>query len=322
MISVLKEIFPEDLPGFSIRQAQLPDAGTGVTVILAEKGAVTGVDIRGGAPASRENGLLNPLAANDGVHAVVLSGSSAFGLDTAAGVMQYLEEKEIGFPTDYGVVPIVCASCLFDLGFKSSSVRADRALGYAACQSEEPFREGNFGAGCGATVGKVLGAPYAMKSGIGFKGYRCGNLLMAAIVAVNAAGDIYDPHTNRKLAGIYDRNKKQFTDAEEALYRIAGGSVDLFNQNTTIGAVLTNGQFSKTELTKIAGMAHDGFARSIRPVHTQFDGDTVYAMSTCDVRADVSTAGTLAARCMAEAIASAVLHAEDDGGLLCAKSLL
>ncbi|MBR3358104.1 MAG: P1 family peptidase [Solobacterium sp.] len=312
---VLKPLLPEELEGFELCSAEYPEYGTGITVILARNGAVTGADIRGGAPASRENGLLNPLASNNAVHAVVLAGSSAYGLSASDGVMKYLEEQNIGFPTDYGVVPIVCSSCLFDLGFISGTGRADSALGYKACAEPQPFREGNYGAGCGATVGKILGAPYCMKSGIGFKGYRLGDLWVAAVVAVNAAGDIYDPDTNQKLAGMYDRENKRFLDAEEALYRIAGGTIDLFNQNTTIGAVLTNGKFDKTELTKIAGMAHDGFARAIRLVHTQFDGDTIYAMSTASVPADINTAGTLAARAMAEAIASAVLHAEDAGGL-------
>lgn len=312
---VLKPITPEELEGFELCSLSEPEIGSGLTVILARKGAVTGIDIRGGAPASRESGLLNPLAANDAVHAVVLAGSSAFGLDAASGVMDYLKRQNIGFPTGFGVVPIVCSSCLFDLSFKSSTEHISSTHGALACEKPEPFREGNYGAGCGATVGKVLGAPYCMKSGLGFKGYRLGDLWVAAVVAVNAAGDIYDPDTNEKLAGMYDREKKCFIDAEEALYRIAGGTVDLFNQNTTIGAILTNGKFNKTELTKIAGMAHDGFARAIRPVHTQFDGDSIYAMSTAAVPADLNAAGTLAARAMAEAIASAVRHAEEDGGL-------
>ncbi len=311
----IQEITLDEFEGFKVGNAEYTEAGTGCTVILAEQGAVTGIDIRGGAPASRESGLLNPLAANDAVHAVILSGSSAFGLHTADGAMRYLEEKGIGFPTGYGIVPIVCTSCLFDLGVGTNEKRADDALAYQACLNAPNFKEGNYGAGCGATVGKVLGADYCMKSGIGFKAYRCGALKVAAIVAVNAAGDVYDPHNGAKTAGMYDRVRGEWLDAEEALYSLSAGDIDLFNQNTTIGVILTNGKFNKTELTKIAGMAHDGYARSIRPVHTQFDGDSIYAMSSSAVKADINTAGTLAARCMAEAIVSACTHAEAAYGL-------
>ncbi len=310
----IEEISLDAFDGFRVGNAEYTESGTGCTVILAEKGAVTGIDIRGGAPASRESGLLNPLAANNGVHAVILSGSSAFGLQTAEGAVRWLEERNIGFPTGFGVVPIVCASCLFDLGAGTSEQRADADLAYEACVHAGNFREGNYGAGCGATVGKVLGGQYAMKSGIGYKGYQCGGLKVGAIVAVNAVGDVYDPDTHRKTAGMYDRDAKTWLSAEEAIYGLCAEKPDLFQKNTTIGVILTNGSFNKTELTKIAGMAHDGYARSIVPVHTQFDGDSIYAMSSGGVSADLNAAGTLAARCMAEAIVSACTHANSAYG--------
>lgn len=318
MNHVWKEISIQDIPGFTIGQAENAEAGTGVTVILCgEKGACCGLDIRGGGPASRESGLLNPLAANDAVHAIVLSGGSAFGLDSASGVMKWLEERNIGFPTGFGCVPIVCASCLFDLAAGDPSVRPDAAMGYQACNAAPNFREGNHGCGTGATVGKARGAAYMMKAGIGAYAVQCGDLLVGAVVGVNAMGDIHDAETGRKIAGMLSEEGNMDVSCEEELCRMA---LNPFTgtTNTTIGAILTNGDFTKTELTKIAGMAHDGYARAIRPVHTMYDGDSIYAASTRTVRADINVAGTLAAIVMGRAIASAVMHAEPAFGLKCA----
>lgn len=318
MKQVWEEISVTDIPGFSIGQAENSEAGTGVTVILCgEKGACCGVDIRGGAPASRECGLLNPLAANDAVHAIVLSGGSAFGLDSASGVMRWLEERKIGFETGYGNVPIVCTSCLFDLAAGRSDIRPDADMGYQACVNAPNFTEGNHGCGTGATVGKACGASRMMKSGIGAYAVRCGELLVGAVVGVNAMGDIHDPDTGRKIAGVLSEEGTLEADCEQELCRMA---LNPFTGtfNTTIGAILTNGDFNKTELTKIAGMAHDGYARAIRPVHTMYDGDSIYAASTRSVRADINVAGTLAAIVMSKAIVSAVLHAHPAFGLKCA----
>ena len=301
----MKEIKITDIEGFRFGNAEYEDSATGCTVILADPGAVTGIDIRGGAPASRESGLLNPLADNSSVNAVLLSGGSAFGLSAADGIMKYLEERNIGFPTDSGVVPIVCASCLFDLALHDSRVRPDSALGYQACLNAEKgiFREGSYGAGCGASVGKPLGMDHAMKSGLGTYALQMGDLKVGAVVAVNAVGDIYDPD-GKKIAGVYDPESGEFIDAVQALTETMQ-AVNLFRKNTTIGAIVTNAALNKTALTKVAGMAHDGFARAIRPVHTMFDGDSIYAMSNGSVPSDINTVGILAAEAMARAIAAA-----------------
>lgn len=312
----LKEIAITDIEGFQIHQAEDREAATGLTIILAEKGACTGIDIRGGGPASRESGLLNPLAANDAVHAVLLSGGSAFGLNSAEGIMKYCEERGIGFPTSAGPVPIVCASCIYDLEVGRSDVRPDARMAYQACLSEPNFREGNYGAGTGATVGKAHGPQFMMKSGIGAYAVQLGRLQVGAVAAVNAMGDIFDPHTGKKLAGMLNAAGTMEDTCEEALYDLSLQAEE--HTNTTIAAILTNGRFNKTELTKIAGMAHDGFARAINPVHTMYDGDTVYAMTNGMVQADINTAGALAARVMAEAIDHAVLHTAAAYGLKCA----
>ena len=312
----VKEIGITEIEGYSFGNAEYEEAATGCTVILTGEGAVCAVDVRGGAPAAREHPLLNPLADNSCVNAVVLSGGSAFGLDASRGVMKYLEERDTGFPTAYGVVPIVCSSCLFDLGLVRSDIRPDAKLGYQAClNAENPslFKGGSYGAGCGATVGKFLGPEHSMKSGLGIYAVQLGSLKVGAIVAVNAAGDIYDENTGKVLAGVVERETGEFLHAEECLYA-ASEKRDLFNQNTTIGAIITNGKFTKTELTKIAGMAHNGYARAIRPVHTMFDGDSIYALGNGKVSADLNTAGTLAADVMAEAIRrAAVVHGRDYG---------
>lgn len=317
----IQKIRIQDIEGYRIGNAEYEENATGVTVILPENGAVTGVDIRGGGPASRESGLLNPLAANDCVNAVVLSGGSAFGLDTAGGVMKYLEEKGIGFPTGAGVVPIVCASCIFDLVLDNVK-RPDAALGYQACLNAESYnyRDGNCGGGLGATCGKIAGPAYMMKSGIGSAAYQCGDLKVGAVVIVNCAGDVYDFETAQKIAGCYDYTKHEFFSGEDTFYAMQK-SPDLFHANTTIGAILTNAAFNKTQLTKIAGMAHDGMARSINPVHTEFDGDTIYAMANGSVQADINIVGTLAARAFSSAISNAVYSAQSYRNLICASDL-
>lgn len=317
-MNLLKEISINDIDGFRIGQAENAEAGTGVTVILAEKGACTGIDIRGGGPASRESGLLNPLASNDAVHAVVLSGGSAYGLDSASGVMKYLEEKNIGFATGFGVVPIVCASCLFDLGVGRRDIRPDAAMGYQACLNAPNFKPGNYGAGTGASVGKAGRMDQVMKSGIGACAYQLGDLKVGAVMAVNAMGDIYDPDSGRKIAGMIADDGTLSTSCEEALYAMHEDISLKEHTNTTIGAVLTNARFNKTELTKIAGLGHDGYARAIRPVHTKWDGDSLYAMSCGEVKADLNIAGTLAARAVAAAINNAVYAAKAAYGLKCA----
>ncbi len=319
---MLKEIKMNEIENVKIGHAQDPEGATGCTVILCEKGAPTGVDVRGGGPASRESALLNPTAANDGVHAVVLSGGSAFGLDAAGGVMRYLAERHIGFPVGDLVVPIVCQSCIFDLQLQAN-VHPDQEMAYEACRNAEKNcpAQGNVGAGTGATVGKLLGGAGMMKSGLGIYAVSLGELKMGAVVSVNALGDIYDFQTNEKLAGLLDPETGTFLDSEEMMYQMQEELSMQPHANTTIGAVITNGRFTKTQLTKIASMAHNGYARSIRPVHTTADGDTIYAMSVGDVEADLNVAGTLAARVIAEAVKQAVLAAEPAYGLKTAREM-
>jgi len=302
---MLKQIRITDIPGFKIGCTENQKAMTGCTVFLSDKGALCGADVRGGAPASRENALLNPLASNDAVNAVVLSGGSAFGLSSADGVMKYLEERNIGFPTADGVVPIVCASCLYDLSIGDKTVRPDSAMGYQACINAEEnlFKEGSYGAGCGATIGKVRGMKYAMKAGQASYACQLGDLMVGAFVALNAVGDVFNPENGHKIAGMHHPETMEWISAEEALYSLA--DPDLFHQNTTIGVILTNADLSKSDLTKVSGMAHDGYARCIRPVHTMFDGDTIYTLSTRSVKADVNIVGTLAAAVMEKAILKA-----------------
>ena len=276
-----------------------------------------GLDIRGGGPASRDSGLLDPLTAADVVHAVVLGGGSAFGLGASNGVMEYLEKRGIGFDVGVTKVPLVVQSDIFDLTVGDKDVRPDPAMGYEAAKNamESPnYKDGNYGAGCGATVGKISGMDTCMKTGIGSYAIEIGPLQIGAIVVVNSLGDIYDWRKGKKIAGLLAEDKKGFRDT----VTLMEGSIDVrenkFVDNTTIGAIITNAKFTKSQLCKIAGMTHNGFARSIRPVHTTADGDSIYALSTGDVNADMDLVGTLAAEVMSEAITRAVYSAKSAYG--------
>lgn len=312
----------KDIKGIRIGQTEDPEGGTGCTVFLSEAGMAAGMDVRGGGPASRESELLKPLAAAQEIHAIVLAGGSAFGLGAADGVMQYLEERGIGFDVGVTRVPLVCQSDLFDLTAGDPGVRPDRAMGYEAClrAEEENYRDGNYGAGCGATVGKFAGMDYCMKSGIGSCALQVGELQVGAVVAVNALGDIYDWRSGQKLAGLLAEDRRSFRRTEDLMYADTRTVENKFTGNTTIGVVITNADFQKASLCKIAGMAHDGYARSIRPVHTTADGDSIYAVSVGDaegkkVSADQDLVGTLAAEVMSEAITAAVKSARSAYGL-------
>jgi L-aminopeptidase/D-esterase-like protein len=319
----MKEISVKDIENIRIGSAENKDAGTGCTVIICENGAPTGLDVRGGGPASRESELLKPMAQAQAIHAVLLSGGSAFGLDAAGGVMEYLEEKGIGFDVGITKVPLVCESCLFDLVVGDYKVRPDKEMGREACRNAENgnYMDGNFGAGTGATVGKLHGIDGCMKSGIGSYAVQIGELKVGAIVAVNALGDIYDWKNGKKVAGLLDRDGKTFLNTEDEFYKSYEVVENKFVENTTIGVVITNAKFNKTQLCKIAGMTHDGYARSIRPLHTTADGDSIYAMSVGDVAADQDMVGTLAAQVMSEAILRAVMSAEPAYGLPSVKSI-
>lgn len=320
----MQEIAITEFEHLKIGQAENEQAGTGCTVLLfGEDGAPVGLDVRGGGPASRESELLKPMAAAGVIHAILLAGGSAFGLDAAGGVIQYLEERNIGFDVGVTKVPLVCQSCLFDLTVGDAKVRPDAAMAYCACQNAEQgnYRDGNFGAGTGATVGKLLGMEHCMKSGIGSYAVQVGDLKVGALVAVNALGDIYDWKTGRKAAGLLAEDRKTFLDTEQAMLQKTEVVENKFVGNTTLGVILTNAKFDKTKLCKIAGMAHDGYARAIRPVHTTADGDSIYAASLGEVAADQDVVGALGAQVMATAILRAVQAAQAAYGFPAAGNL-
>ena len=319
-----KEIPVTDIQNIRIGQAENAAAGTGCTVFICENGMRAGLDVRGGGPASRESELLKPLAAAQYIHAIVLAGGSAFGLGAANGVMEYLEARGIGFDVGVTKVPLVVQSDLFDLTVGECSVRPDAAMGYEAATRamEDPnYQDGNYGAGCGATVGKICGMDTCMKTGIGSFAIELGGLQIGAVVAVNALGDIYDWKTGQKIAGLLAPDGKSFRSTEEELARRITKIENRFANNTTLGVVLTNASFGKAQLCKIAGMAQDGFARSIRPVHTTADGDSIYAVSLGDIEADQDLVGALGAEVMSEAIKRAVYAAESAYGFPAAGDL-
>ena len=303
-----------DVPGVRVGHFTDTRRPTGCTVVVAESGAVCGVDVRGGAPGTRETDLLDPVNTVQQVHAVVLSGGSAFGLESATGVVRYLEEKGVGFPVGVGRVPIVPAAILFDLAIGDWTIRPDARAGYEAARAAAsgPVPEGSVGAGAGATVGKVFGPGSAMKGGVGTASLRLPNgAVVAALVAVNAYGDVVDPATGRLLAGVRTPDGRGLRGAMEALLAGAAPGRSLAGQNTSIGVVATNVTLTKTEATKVAQMAHDGFARAIRPVHTPWDGDALFALSTGGVAIEQAAllVGTLAAEAVARAVVRAVLTA-------------
>jgi L-aminopeptidase/D-esterase-like protein len=305
-----------DVPGIKVGQESNLEALTGCTVVICERGAVAGVDVRGGAPGSRETDLMKPENLVDRVHAIFLGGGSAFGLDGASGVMQYLEERKIGFDVGVTRVPIVPASVLFDLTVGDYRVRPDKEMGYRAClnATDQFVKQGNAGAGTGATVGKFLGPGNSMKSGLGTYSVKAGDLVVGAIVAVNAFGDVIDPVTGEILAGTLKPDSDEFADTVKLMSGLPEGIGNAFVSNTTIGVIATNAKLTKAGANKVASMAHNGLARTIRPCHTMFDGDTIYAMSTSDLEADINVVGLLACEVMAKAVVNAVIYAESIPG--------
>ena len=310
-----------DVGGLKVGHAENMDALTGCTVVICEKGAVGGVSQRGGAPGTRETDLLRPMHAVQKVHAVLLSGGSAYGLDAAGGVMQFLEEKKIGFQVGPTVVPIVPTAILFDLDLGDNTIRPDKNMGYLACKNataDIPLA-GNFGAGAGATVGKILGGGQAMKSGIGSASIPIANgVVIGAIVAVNAFGDVIED--GKIIAGartikkgpIKIGAKDFFADTREVMQSFAGRQILSFasRQNTVIGIIATNADLSKDEANYLADVASNGIAQVIRPAFTMFDGDTVFAMATGKVKADVNLIAAYAPDVIAKAIFNGVKAAE------------
>lgn len=322
-----------DVPGVLVGHDTDLAAATGCTVLRFTLPALGAVDVRGGAPATRETDLLDPRCMMDQVHALVLTGGSAFGLDAASGVVRLLESEGVGFDTGFAKVPIVPAAALFDLGIGRPDIRSDAASGERAARaaSGSPVEQGSVGAGTGATVGKLGGPAYAMKGGLGSASARTpAGYVVGALVAVNAIGDVYDPATGRIVAGARKPSGDGWLAAQQATSGSGGEdepTQSLFpGAHTTLAAIATDAPFSKAALAKIAQMAHDGLARTIRPVHTPFDGDIVFAFSTAerltpgDVR-QITLVGALAADTLARAVLKAIRLASALHGVPAARDL-
>ena len=312
----MNEIDIMEVGGFRVGHAQNIEAATGCTVILCDQMTPAGLDVRGGGPASSESQILNPVAHAEGINAVLLSGGSAFGLDAAGGVQKYLEERNIGFDVGVTKVPLVSQSCLFDLTVGRMDVRPDAAMAYAACENASYTSPalGNVGAGTGCSIGKYRGMDRAMKSGFGAYALQAGSVKVGALVAVNALGDVYGPD-GQPVAGLLNSQRTGLSSTLEELFQDVTLAENLFTGNTTLGVVVTNARFQKTQLTKIAGMTHNGYARAIRPVHTTADGDSIYALSTGQVSGDINVVGAMAALAMERAILRAVQSAQGAYGL-------
>ncbi len=312
------------IPGIYAAHATNAGAGTGCTVIVCPNGATGGVDVRGGAPATRETDLLRPEETVEVLHAVVLSGGSAFGLAASCGVAEELERR--GFGLDVGVarVPIVSGACLFDLACGDAHLRPTQEDGRTACaaaldSSGAPLERGNVGAGCGCTVGKLAGPERAMKSGLGEDVEQAGELLCGALAAVNACGDVRDPDTGEKIAGVRAQDGSLANTVEVLLGGFA--RMPLARTNTTISCVVTNARLSKAQATKVAQMAADAYAHAITPTHTTNDGDTVFVMATGEVDAPVDVVGSLATRALGRAIADGARSATSAYGYVAARDL-
>ncbi len=317
-----------DVAGLRVGHWTSSQRPTGCTVVLAEAGAVAGVDIRGGGPGSRETDLLSPERTVEKAHAVALSGGSAYGLSVADGVMEYLEEKGVGFRAGPHVIPIVPAAILFDLHMGDGSIRPDSRSGYLAAKAAAsgPVEQGNVGAGAGATVGKLLGPLRSMKGGLGAASLRLpGDLVVGALAAVNSLGDVTDPATGEILAGALTEDGNELADTAALIRTGLGlGGAGRF-QNTTLVVVGANVSWTQAQATKVAQMAQDGLARTIRPVHMPFDGDAVFALGTGGAELDASKLGLLgavAADVVSRAIVSAILHAESAEGRISRSELL
>jgi L-aminopeptidase/D-esterase-like protein len=307
------------IPGLRVGHWTDRRAATGCTVVLCEAGAVAAVDVRGGAPGTRETDLLRPGNLVERVHAVLLSGGSAFGLDAAAGVMRYLEERGVGFPTPAGPVPIVVGAVLYDLSVGRSDVRPDAAAGYAACQAAKGSRisQGSMGAGTGATVGKALGMGRAVKGGIGSASEGAADdVIVGALVAVNCFGEVVDSDSGRILAGPRDE-KGGFVSTLDILRRRPPSALSGGFTNSTIGVVATNARLNREQAYRLAVMAHDGLSRAIRPAHTPVDGDVLFALATGATEApiDLIALGALAARAVERAIVQAIAQARGLAGV-------
>lgn len=313
------------IPGIYAAHATNEEGGTGCTVIVCPKGATGGVDVRGGAPATRETDLLRPEETVQQLHAVVLSGGSAYGLAASCGVAEELERQGIGLDVGVGVVPIVTSACLFDLPCGDVHSRPTAADGATATRQAlathgSPLARGNVGAGTGATVGKLAGPEHAMKSGLGEDVQTNGDLVCGAVSAVNAAGNVIDPATGTPIAGLRGFDGS-ISSTEDALLAMTQNPVGFDRTNTTISCVVTNARLTKPQATKVAQMAADAYAHAIRPTHTTNDGDTIFVMATGEVDALVDVVGVLATRALERAIADAARQATGAYGLPAARDL-
>lgn len=320
----MKNISINEINGFRFGNADNKQALTGCTVIICEKGGVGGVDVRGGSPGTRETDVLNSENMVDKVHGVFLAGGSAYGLDVGGGMMEYLEEQQIGFDVQVAKVPIVTGAILFDLYPGDPYTRPDKQMGYTACENafnNDFFTEGSSGAGIGATVGKCAGYECAMRGGLGVHAIQSGDLQIGAIVAVNAFGDIIDPATNTIMAGAYDQEQEAFLSSEQELLK-QSKETNRFSGNTTIGTIITNATLTKAEANKIAAVAHDGFARTINPSHTFVDGDTLFALSTGEVKTDLNQLSMLAVNVVEQAVLNAIKKADDLPEIPCSNTIL
>ncbi|MDR1616390.1 MAG: P1 family peptidase [Syntrophomonadaceae bacterium] len=301
-----------DIRGITVGSCENMRALTGCTVILAgNEGAVCGVDVRGAAPGTRETDLLNPVNMIEKAHAILLSGGSAYGLDAAGGVMRFLEEKGIGYKSGAVIIPIVPGAVIFDLAVGDSRIRPDSEMGYRACQKAGvKIEEGNVGAGTGATVGKIKGYDWCTKSGLGTYAMALENgLIVGAVMAVNALGDVCD-RRGKIIAGVRgDDGCEEFPGTVQVWKALKGKISPAPGSNTTIGVVVCNARLNKNQATKVAQMAHNGMARVINPVHTMFDGDTIFVLATGEKEADVNVVGYMAQEAVAEAIIRSVQKA-------------
>ncbi|MDF2871759.1 MAG: peptidase family [Anaerocolumna sp.] len=313
-----------DIDGFRIGQAENREAATGCTVIICEEGAVCGVDVRGGSPGTRDTDALNPINNREKVHAILLSGGSTYGLDAAGGIMQFLEERKIGRDVGPTVVPNVCGAILFDLKIGDHAIRPDASMGYEACKEafgQTIFRSGNYGAGTGATIGTTYGTETAMKGGIGSSAFCHKDLMVGAVIAVNCVGDIYDYEANRIIAGMLTPDRKNFADSEAVILNQYRKREDFYSGNTVIGTIMTNAKLTKAQAGKLASVAHNGLARTIRPAHTVYDGDTLFTLCTGAVETTLDAVSVLACKAVEQAILNAIKSAESFAGYIAAKDL-
>ena len=306
--------------GFLVGHAQDDVHATGCTVAMCKDGAVAGVSVRGAAPATMETDLLDPRNTVDHINAVILSGGSAFGLEAASGVMSWFSKRNIGFSFAGACIPIVCGASIFDLSVGSASRFPDREMGYAACEAATTsITTGNVGAGIGASVGKILGAELSMKSGLGCASLQLNDLIVTALVVVNAVGNIFDRKRNETIAGvIHPYNKTSIIDPYEAFSLMLQASAEqsAIPSNTTVSCVMTNGIVTKSQANHVADMVHDAYARSIEPVHTGFDGDTAFLLSSATIQSSPDLIGILATLVMESAIHDAIHAASSAYGLM------